>query len=80
MTVASVPMMPTRPPRETPSAPRAPGSMTPRTGTFAALRIAGRAQADEVLQATTRSLIPRPARNFATSLEKRAIAPRDFQR
>jgi hypothetical protein len=49
------------------TAAREPGSITPMTGTLIALRIAGSARAEAVLQATTSNLIPRASRNLEFS-------------
>ncbi len=63
--VPGVPMTPTPPPRVRRSAARAPGAMTPSTGTGSAADSAGSATAEAVLHATTSSLMPRSSRNSA---------------
>ena len=63
--VPSVPITPTTPDRVVLAALRAPGRITPTTGTFSSSSRAGRATAEAVLQATTKSLIPRSTRKRA---------------
>jgi len=64
-----VPITPTIPVLVAFAAAMAPGSMTPTTGTLLYSLRAGMLTEEAVLQAATRSLMPFPSRNAASSRE-----------
>ena len=76
--VASVPITPIFPVREAFTAARAPGSITPITGTMVWPAISSSATALDVLHATTSILMPLASRNSVFSREYRTITSFDL--